>query len=208
MNQRITPRLLESWCERWLNGRPIDTLLETGHLSAVYALELNDGRQVVIKVRPPSPRIAGCTEVQYQLWKTGFPCPQPLAGPAPFGRFVATAEAFVPDGEKLSVEEDSPRLFAEGLAHLVAVALAPNPASVRSLEPPPPWVWWQHTEPGVWPVPDDRIVDLNSYSEPHWLDQIGDRRCPRQRLQEPRPPYSRQWRASRYCHSRSIRDFY
>src|SRR5262245_471035 len=121
MNRRIEPDLLDTWCEQWLNGRPVRSLLETGHLSAVQAVELNDGRQVIVKVRPASPRIAACSEVQSQLWKAGFPCPQPLAGPAPFGEFVATAEQFVPDGEQLSIEGDSPRLFAEGLANLVAV---------------------------------------------------------------------------------------
>ena len=173
MNTQVDPNLLEKWCEQWLNRRPGRTLFKTGHLSAVHALELSGGQPVIVKIRLPLPRVLACTEVQHHMWKAGFPCPRPLAGPAPLGEFIATAEEYIPDGEELPIEEDSPCLFAEGLANLVA--LSADAASVHSLEPPPPWVWWQHREAGVWPVPDDRTVDLNAYREPRWLDEIGDR---------------------------------
>jgi hypothetical protein len=48
----------------------------------VTGLRLADGREVVVKVRSPAPRLRGCVAVQAALAGAGFPCPRPLAGPA------------------------------------------------------------------------------------------------------------------------------
>jgi hypothetical protein len=164
---------LEAWCERWLGAKPISVLFEVAHLSSVTGLRLADGREVVVKVRPPADRIQACVEVQHQLWAAGFPCPAPLAGPHPLGTMAATAEAFVPGGTQLEPGTDSPRLFAEALAELVR--LAPSVAAIPTLTPPPAWVFWDHDQPGTWPIPDDRDDDLNHHPEPAWLDEVGRR---------------------------------
>jgi hypothetical protein len=39
---------------------------------------------------------------------------------------------------------------------------------VPSLALSPSWVGWDHTEPGLWPTPEDRDVDLNAYQQPQW----------------------------------------
>src|SRR5438477_13019588 len=124
MSHRINSNVLDAWCERWLKARPVLTLFEAGYLSAVVGVELPDGRQIVVKIRPPSGRLAACTEVQRQLWQAGFPCPQPLVAPAAFGELIASAEAYLSGGEQLAIEVDSPRLFAEGLANLIALSPA------------------------------------------------------------------------------------
>jgi hypothetical protein len=59
------------------------TLFVRGNLSAAYGLRLKDGREVVVKLRPAAVRLAGCTAVQRHLWRAGFPCPEPIAGPLP-----------------------------------------------------------------------------------------------------------------------------
>jgi hypothetical protein len=138
---------LAVWCERWLGAQPTHMLFEIAHLSVVAGLRFADGREVVVKARPPADRIRGCVHVQRHLWAAGFPCPEPLAGPAPMGAPTATAEAFVPGGMSLEPGPDSPRLFAEGLAELIRlathVAVVPTPA------PPPAWVWWDHDQLGT-----------------------------------------------------------
>jgi hypothetical protein len=69
------------WCERYL-GCPVEAVLLTcGHLSRVYGVRLADGREVTVKARPDSPRLAACSVVQRALWRAGFPAPEPLAGP-------------------------------------------------------------------------------------------------------------------------------
>ena len=131
------PAPIAAWCRRWLGAEPTDELFQLGHLSQVMGLRLADGVAVVLKVRPPSERLAACVLVQRHLWAAGFPCPEPLAGPAPLGKLSATAEVLVEGGSQLPLTDDSPRLFAEALARLVT--LAPPVASLPTLEPWPPW---------------------------------------------------------------------
>jgi Phosphotransferase enzyme family len=183
MEQREQPSaaLIETWCRRWLGAEPTDILFHQGHLSQVTGLRLANGVGVVLKVRPPSARLGGCVAVQRHLWAAGFPCPEPLAGPAPLGPFSATAELLIEGGLQLELIEDSPRLFAEALARLVS--LAPPVASVPALEPSLPWVGWDHVEPGTWPVPDDIDIDLNAHVGPAWLEDAGVR--VRRRLNRP-----------------------
>jgi hypothetical protein len=90
-----------AWCRRWLGAGPVQVLFRAGCLSQVTGLRLADGRGVVVKVRPPAPRLRGCLAAQAALATAGFPCPRPLAGPAPLGALAATAEELVPGGHLL-----------------------------------------------------------------------------------------------------------
>jgi hypothetical protein len=65
-----------------LGSPPADEIFRSGYLSAVIGLRLADGREVVVKVRPDSPRIAACVEVQRRVFQAGYPCPQPLTAVA------------------------------------------------------------------------------------------------------------------------------
>jgi hypothetical protein len=133
---------LATWCARWLGARPMSVLFEVAHLSIVTGLRLADGREVVIKARPPTARLQACVHVQRHLWAAGFPCPGSLAGPHPLGTLTATAEALVPGGTRLAPGADSPRLFAEALAELVR--LTPPVTALSTLAPPLAWVFWDH----------------------------------------------------------------
>ncbi|KMS87594.1 hypothetical protein ACZ91_30430 [Streptomyces regensis] len=170
---------LSRWCSKWLGSPPAETLFERAHLSTVMGLRLADGREVVVKARPLTPRRAGCLEVQRRMHQAGFPCPEPLAGPEPVGGqgplrgLVVTAEALVPGGTVLPPHPDAPELFAEALARLMAAA--PSVADVPSLAPAPPWNGWDHDDPRPWPWPDDMDVDLNDHPGPGRLDETARR---------------------------------
>jgi hypothetical protein len=127
----------------------------------------------VVKVRHSSPTIGGCVEVQRHLWESGFPCPMPIAGPTDFDGRTATAEEYVSGGLLLERDAESPSRFAELLWQLVDRCA--HVAVGDRLDPPPPWVAWDHTEAGVWPLGDDGERDLNVHPEPRWLDEIGER---------------------------------
>ena len=161
------------WCQNHLGARPAAELFTTGHLSLVMGLRLSDGQDVVIKARPPARRLSGCFVAQDVLHARGFPCPQPLVAPAPLGALSATAERHVPGGEPLAAAPHTTELYASALARLLACA--PAPTELPSVEPAPPWAAWDHGEPGVWPVPDDRHADLNAHPGPRWLDDLGRR---------------------------------
>jgi len=161
---------LAGWCERWLGAVPAGELFGSGHLSTVKGLRLADGREVVVKVRPCAARLDGCAVVHRALWTAGFPCPEPLVDLEPLDEYAASAEALVADADEPPARSELARVSAAGLARLVE--LAPGPRSVPNLNPSPSWAGWDHTEPGLWPTPEDCDVDLNAHPEPRWLDRV------------------------------------
>jgi hypothetical protein len=164
---------LASWCADHLGSPAKAELFRSGYLSAVIGLRLADDREVVVKVRPDSPRIAGCVEVQRRMFESGYPCPEPLTGPAPFGDGVATAEVYVPGGAVLPSAHRVSSASAEAFAWLIS--LAPRPAEVPALDPAPSWAAWNHTEAGLWPRSEDGDINLNEVSGLEWIDQAGRR---------------------------------
>ncbi|MFG2045094.1 phosphotransferase [Dactylosporangium sp. NPDC048998] len=164
---------IDQWCKRHL-GSPIeDVLFTSGHLSRVFGVRLTDGREVIVKVRPDSPRLAACTTVERALWRAGFPAPEPLTDPIVEDGLAVSAEAYIPGGS-LTPGTDHARRFAGLLARFVA--LAPRPEMVGTLEPDLPWTAWNHRLPGVWPAADDRDDDLNAPEHvTPWLDDTGAR---------------------------------
>jgi hypothetical protein len=142
------PAEMDDWCQRWL-GAGLDTpLFTTGGVSRVFGVRLVDGREVVIKVRRPESRYYGCVAAHQRIWEAGFPCPEPLAGPVPFGDELATAERFVPGGDLLEPSTENAERYAWALAELVRVA--PAASALPSLDPPPAWAWWDYPGPGTW----------------------------------------------------------
>jgi hypothetical protein len=171
---------LAAWCELHLGSPAESELFRTGHLARVIGARLADGREVVVKVRPAAPRIAACTQVQRRLFDSGYPCPRPLAAPAPFGEYEATAESYVAGGGLLPDSGRAAQPFAAALAQLVQ--LAPQPGQVPSLAPAPAWAAWNHRQRGLWPRPEDLDVDLNQVDGPGWIEAAGQ--DARQKLQE------------------------
>jgi len=94
-------------------------------------------------------------------------------GAAPFGDGVATVEAYVPGGALLPGAGRSAWAFAGAFARLVT--LAPRPAEVPALDPPPSWADWNHAGAGLWPPPEDPDVNLNEVAGPAWIDDTGRR---------------------------------
>lgn len=174
----VDPDLLARWCEEQLGSSPAGEIFRSGNLSTVIGLRLADGRAVVVKVRPDSPRMAGCVHVQRRLFESGYPCPEPLTGVLPLGDGVATAEAYVPGGSSLPRSGRSAWAFAGAFARLIA--LAPRPIEVPTLDPPPSWAHWNHPGAGLWPRPEDDDVDLGEVAAPSWIDDVG--RLARDRL--------------------------
>jgi hypothetical protein len=169
-----------AWCEVHLGSPAESELFRTGHLTRVIGTRLADGREVVVRIRPAAPRIAACSEVQGRLFDSGYPCPQPLAGPAALDEYEATAESYIPGGTMLPDSGRTAQPFAAALARLVH--LAPRPGQVPSLAPAPAWTAWNHDQGGLWPWSEDLEADLNQVDGPGWIDAAGQ--AARQKLQE------------------------
>jgi Ser/Thr protein kinase RdoA (MazF antagonist) len=167
----VNEQSLRAWCRDRLGSPPRETLFSSGNLSRVIGLRLTDEREVVVKVRPPEARLTDCAAVQLHMWRSGFPCPRPLAGPHPLGPYAASAEALMPGGGPLAAGDAAATCFASLLARFIRTA--PPARTVPNLTPTPAWMRWYHDGPGVWPPPDDRPDDLNTHQETAWLDEIG-----------------------------------
>ncbi len=146
-------------------------LFESGYLSQVLGVELDDGRRVVVKVRPWADRLVACAGVHAALFDAGFPCPQLVTGLDRLHEWAVSAEALVGDYDRLAPAEGAAGLFAEALAHLVDVARL-APIDTTTLRPSPPWADWDDpSRRDLWPEPDDRPVDLNRLPET-WVDAV------------------------------------
>jgi hypothetical protein len=125
-------------------------LFQLHQVSMVFGLRLPGGTEVVVKARADDGRAASCVAAQARLAERGFPCARPLTPAVGVGSLAVHAEEFRPGGEVL--HGDSPdvaarcaRVFARLMAELAGVTVAPP-------LPNPPWVRWDHTDPGMWPV--------------------------------------------------------
>ncbi len=164
---------LSSWTQRRL-GSPIESIrFRAGRIDSVWAVRLDDGRDVVIKTyRPPADRTAieVSTEAQRLLAGAGFPCAVPLAGPEPVDGRMLRAETLIegttPDGN----DPANRMLLAQGLVEHIRI-LGRHPQVVRRAGPGPSWCQYRS---GPWPVPHDSIVDFRSTPAGfEWLDGFG-----------------------------------
>jgi hypothetical protein len=158
---------MSAWCNNHLGAVPRRRLFRRQHLSQVVALELADGRQVVVKARPFGQRIIGCLSVQAELAAAGYPCPAPLTEVTRVGDLAVTAETLIAGGEQLAGAARA-EPFAALLARLIATA--PAVAAVPSLTPSPPWAGWDHRGTALWPDRDDQGRDLHQVAGPAWID--------------------------------------
>jgi hypothetical protein len=168
----VDDKVLSAWCHQHLEDGLGSVLFRSGHLSEVVGVQLNSGRQVVIKARPYDPRLMGCLAVQDHLARSGFPCPRPLTGVTGHGGLAVTAETAMPGGGLLSPESGAAP-FASLLARLIDSA--PDPSTTPTLAPSPPWTGWDHPGARLWPDADDAGRDLNALGAPTWIDEAARR---------------------------------
>jgi hypothetical protein len=151
------PDWLPAWCLEHLGSEPAGVLFQLHQVSMVFGLKLAGGTDAVVKARADDGRAASCVAAQARLAERGFPCARPLTPVVRVGSLAVHAEEFRPGGEVL--HGDSPEVavrcaavFARLMTELADVTVAPP-------VPNPPWVRWDHADPGVWPAidfPDSR----------------------------------------------------
>ena len=144
------PGWLAAWCLDHLGDEPAEVLFQLQQVSMVFGLRLAGGTDVVVKARADDGRAVSCVAVQARLAERGFPCARPLTPVVGVGPLAVHAEEFRPGGEVL--HGDSPgiaarcaEVFARLMTELADVTVAPP-------LPNPPWVRWDHADPGVWPA--------------------------------------------------------
>jgi Ser/Thr protein kinase RdoA (MazF antagonist) len=147
------PAWLSGWCKEHLGADMLGCLPQSSQMSSVFAVQLVDGREAAVKVRPDeNGRAAACTEAQRQLAADGFPCARPLT------------PVLVADGMAVHAEEWRPGGFmmrgdTAGVARRFAALLGWLTQELERVTVPPPlpnpyWLSWDHGGPGPWPAKD------------------------------------------------------
>ncbi len=114
---------LDSFCTARLGSGVKDAFFCELSVGAAFGLRLYDYRRVLLKVHPPdraSPFLKAVFRVQHHLYARGFACPEPICGPLPFARGLATVEAFVDEGKFADAHEpEIRREMARALARVI-----------------------------------------------------------------------------------------
>jgi hypothetical protein len=164
-------RAVDGFCRAYLGAGAERFELYAASVASVHGLRLTDGRRVVVKAhRPDADRdhLAAVQRIQAVLSQAGFPCPRPLAGPAPLGRGVGLAETLLDDGEPADARVPAVRrALAAALARLVRLG---RPLVAAGLAPGTLFV----PSPGsLWPVPHDRRFDFEGTRRgAEWIERL------------------------------------
>ncbi len=162
---------LDTLCRTRLGAGVESGLFFEASVGSVHGLVLADGRRVVVKghgARTSAAYLCAAQRVQRQLAAGGFPAPQPLLAPVPFGRGLATAESLLEGGVRPDAHEPPVRrALAASLAELVR--LCRPLAGLEALR--------RHAmvlAPGaLWPHPHDGRFDFEATAGgAEWIDAI------------------------------------
>ncbi len=167
--------LLDGYVYQQLGSQIARLRFRAGRIDAVWGVDLDDGRAIVIKThRPPAEfePLRVVAETLHVLNAAGFPCPTPLSGPDGIDGHVITTQTLlsgeIPDGRDLT----NRALLASGLAQHIEL-LRHHPDLISRVGAGPSWC---HYAAGPWPVPHDTLVDFSSTTPGYeWLDQFGRR---------------------------------
>jgi Ser/Thr protein kinase RdoA (MazF antagonist) len=166
---------LDAWVRDRLGSPIANVRFRAGRIDAVWGVELQDGRAVVIKAHraPVDLDAAEATiDAQRTLAAAGFPCPVPLAGPDQIDGRVLTAETLLVGARPNGRHPAMRRLLADGLARHIEILRARSDLVSRAGSGPS----WCRYQSGPWPVPHDTLVDFRStLAGFEWLDAFGQR---------------------------------
>lgn len=164
--------VLRRFCSKVLGSVPRETLFVRTSVGVVFGLELESSQRVVVKAHQPrqSAAFLRCVfETQRQLATAGFPCPRPVAPPAPIGSGFATVEEWVENGAFADARSPVVRdAMAQALAHLLELTRPlGRPAGLRDA-----WSLWEGD--GVWPpTAHSPIFDFAATAPgAGWIDEL------------------------------------
>src|SRR3954451_20349637 len=132
---------VDALCEAELGVPVARRLFEAESIARVHALELADGRGVVVKLlRDEAAYLAAVQDVQRALASSGYPAPRPLFGPRALNGRLAIGEELLVAGAAPDAAEPAVRArMAAELARLVEACreFARAPELQRSFFIPP-----------------------------------------------------------------------
>jgi hypothetical protein len=168
---------IDRFCKDELGGGVARGLFHTASVGAVTAVELVDGRRVVVKGHQPERALAWLQEIvrtQMHLASRGLYATTVCGGPSPIGRGLAIVEAFVERGATRDAHEPIVRAaLARGLREIVvACAGLVGGSSLRGH-------LVDAAADGLWPTPHSKLFDFSRPAD--WIDEVA--RAARARMQ-------------------------
>jgi Ser/Thr protein kinase RdoA (MazF antagonist) len=171
-NDEEIQAIIELFCRETLGVPVRGTLFRRTSVGVVFGVELEDGRRVVVKAHQPrqsSEFLRVVYETQTRLAQLRFPCPRPLAEPAPLGNGFATVEEWIEDGVFVDAHDPTIRAaMGQALARLIELT--------RPLGQPPglrnAWSLWEGDD--LWPADaHSPIFDFRATADgAEWIDSI------------------------------------
>ncbi len=170
---------IDAFCRRELGGAVARGLFHTASIGSVSAVELGDGRRVVIKAHQPEralPWLQEVVRVQMHLASRGLYATTVCAGPAPIGRGLAIVEALVEGGVARDAHEPAVRRALARSLHAIVAACRPL-VGASSLEPT-----FVAAPDALWPTPHSKLFDFAATAAgADWIDDVA--RAARARMQ-------------------------
>ena len=172
-------RLVDAFCRVHLGSPLAASLFYISSVGSTHGVKLVDGRELVIKARPPAhtnpdhshdvPSLASVCRVLDWLRARGYPCAPLVLGPTPLANGIATVEEFFERGERGDAFQPACRkAIASGLAQLVELlrACGAEAAGVRQVRRPA----------DLYPQPHARIFDFKATATgAEWIDDFARR---------------------------------
>ncbi len=117
---------VEAFCARELRARPTHCLRWSASVGVAIGLALDDGRSLLVKCHQPDvskTHLGAVHTLRRRLFACGYPTPEPIMGPTPLCRGLATVERYVEGAPAPNGFDPQVRVtLATGLAHLVSLA--------------------------------------------------------------------------------------
>jgi hypothetical protein len=171
--------MMSEFCWAHLGSGIRGYLFYGASVGSTHGMQLEDGRDVVIKVRPP-PETNPClshdhssleTVCQVMRWLTdrGYPCPRPILGPTPLAKGVATVEEFFQKGQRGNgFNPECRKTIASGLAELIGL--------LRYFEGEVSCLKHFQRDETLYPQPHSKLFDFKKTAEgAEWIDAFAQR---------------------------------
>lgn len=171
--------IVNEFCRAHLGSKLRGYLFYRSGIGSTHGIQLEDGRDVVIKVRPPAETnpylsfdrtlLESICRVMKWLTDRGYPCPKPILGSTSLAKGLATVEEFLDRSEHGNgFEHECRKLIATGLAELIRL--------LRSFEGEVSCLKYFQRSESLYPQPHSKLFDFEKTAAgAGWIDNFAER---------------------------------
>jgi len=171
--------IIDEFCRAHLGSGIHGYLFYGSSVGSTHGVQLEDGRKLVVKVRPPAQTnpylsldrtsLEGICRVMTWLADRGYPCPRPILGPTPLAKGLATVEEFLEKGQRGNgFDPECRKLIASGFAELIGL--------LRSFKGEVSCLKHFQRDEFLYPQPHSKLFDFKKTAAgAEWIDAFAER---------------------------------